>query len=245
MTDEQQPPQPEEPKTEPTIAEKRKNHRGALEKLPIEVRRELDEQIKITNPSTAKKYMVNKFGKEYPILAAVGTPSWYEYAKRHGIKGINKELKAEIVSTTPELLNAIDKITDQNVSITDKKAALTRLYHDCDQTSKRLEATQINFMDPQIQAVILANRKQMCIIVEKLAVINDQLSKDSDKNWLEEAEMLIQVCTSAVVNSYKITHKDQTLFSKFMSDYRSRLVDSMKSYRATKETLKKEPIKIA
>lgn len=243
MSEEQKP--VEEPKKELTVQEKKQQHRGALEKLPIEIRRELDEQIKLTNPSTAKKFMVNKYGKDYPILASVTTPSWYEYAKRHNIKGINKELKTEIVGTTPELLNAIDKLSDQNASITDKKAALTKLYHDCEETSKRLEATQVNFMDPQIQAVILANRKQMCTIVEKLAVINDQLSKDSDKNWLEEAEMLIQVCTSAVVNSYKITHQDQALFSKFMTDYRTRLVDLMKSYRATKETLKKEPIKIA
>ena len=141
MTDEQST-QPEEPKKEISAAEEKKQkNRGALEKLPEELRKELDEQIKQTNPPAAKKYMVEKYGKDYPLLAGVSTPSWYEYAKRHKLKGISRELKPEIVGTSPELLNAIDKITDTNASITDKRAALTKLYYDCDQTSKRLEAT--------------------------------------------------------------------------------------------------------
>jgi hypothetical protein len=243
MTDEQQP--TEEPKKELTVNEKKVQHRGVLEKLPDAIRKELDDLIRYKNPSAARKIIIDKYGKVQPLLAGVTKVTFYEYAKRHNIKGVDSELKGEIVSTSPQLLDAIDKIADANVSLDDKKAALTALYHDCAATSRRLEATQINYLDPQIQMVILQNRKQMCTIVEKLSVLNDQLSKDSDKNWLEEAEYIVQVCTSAVVNSYKITHKDQSNFANFMTDYRTRLVDLMKSYRATKETLKKEPIKIA
>jgi len=241
--DEQQPipEQPiEQPTRELTTNEKKKQNRGILEKLPLEVRQELDEYIRAKNPSAAKKYIVGRHGTNYPMLASVSIVTFYKYAEKHNIKGIDNVLQAQITKTSPELLNAINKLSDVNAPIGDKRAALTALYNDCAATSRKLEATQINFMDSQIQMVILQNRKQMVTIIEKLSVLNDQLSKDSDKNWLEEAEFIVQVCTSAAVNSYKITHAiDESNFSKFMNDYRTRLIDLMRAYRLTKETLKK------
>ncbi|MGH7974905.1 MAG: hypothetical protein ACREBR_05220 [bacterium] len=237
--------QPEEPQKELTVAEKKIKHRGVLDKLPLTIRQELNEYIRAKNPSQARERMIEKYSKEYPLLAGVTKVSYYKYAKRHDLKGVGTELRAEIASTPPELLTVIEKIADSTVPLNDKKAALTSLYNDCAATSKKLESTQTNFLDPQIQAVILANRKQMCTIIEKLSTLNDQLSKDSDKDWLSEAEYIVQICTSGVVNSYKITHSDQTLFAKFMTDYRDRMTELMKAYRATKETLKKEPVKLS
>jgi len=237
--DEQQPATPEEVKDE-AIKEKNQkiqDHKGALEKLPPDIRRELDDMIRLKNPSAARKYMIEKYGQQFPVLAQLMKNTYYKYAKKHNLKsGISTELKAEIVGTSPELLNVINKIADPATNIGDKRAALTALYNDCAETSRRLEATQVNFVDPQLQAVILANRKQMCTIVEKLSVLNDQLSKDSDKDWLSEAEHLLDVFTSAVVNSYKITHTDQSNFFKFIGDFRERLKEAMKTYNASKES---------
>lgn len=248
MNDENQQPVPEQPSEQPVVEklttnEKKVHHRGVLDKLPPDVRTELDMYIRAKNPSAARKYIIEKYSKQFPLLAGITKVAFYAYAKKHNLKGIDTALQAEISSTPPELLNVIKNFSDNNVSIDDKKAALTALYNDCAATSKKLELTQVNFLDPQIQMVILQNRKQMCTIIEKLSVLNEQLSKDSDKNWLDEAQYIIQVCTSAVVNSYKITHSDQALFSKFMADYLSRLNDLMKAYRQTKETLQKDPVK--
>lgn len=246
MTDEI--PTPEQPIPEQqsvvelTTAEKKVKHRGQLEKLPPAVRQELDEYIRVKNPSAARKYIIEKYGKQLPILNGITKVTFYEYARRHNLKGIDTELQVQITNTPPELLSVIKNFSDTTVSLDDKKAALTALYNDCAATSLRLNKT--DFIDPQIQMVILQNRKQMCTIIEKLSVLRDQLSKDSEKSWLDEAQYIIQVCTSAVVNSYKITHSDQTLYSKFMTDYLSRLTDLMKAYKQTKETLKKDPIKI-
>ena len=242
MTDEiQQPEQPEVPKEPLTTNQKKVHHRGVLEKLPPEVRQELDDYIRAKNPSAARTYIINKYGVQLPILVGITKVTFYKYAKKHNLRGVDTTL---VTTTPPELLKVIENFSNPAVNIDDKKAALTALYNDCAATSKKLESTQTNFLDPQIQMVILQNRKQMCTIIEKLAVLTDQLSKDSDKNWLSEAEYIIQVCTSAVVNSYKITHTDHTLFSTFMTDYLGRLSDLMKAYTQTKETLKKEPPKI-
>jgi hypothetical protein len=228
------------------LDEPKVNRRGVLDKLPEEVRKDMEDYMRQHNPSLAQKYMQEKYGEQLPIIKGITKKTFYLYAKKRNIK-VSKEviLETQVTNTPPELLTVIDAITSPNIPLDDKKAALTSLFNDCAATSKRLESTQTNFLDPHIQMCILQNRKQMCTIIEKLSVLNDQLSKDSDKNWLAEAEYVIQVCTSAVVNSYKITHADQTLFSKFMTDYLTRLTDLMKAYRATKESLKKDPVKIS
>lgn len=247
MNDENQQPIPEEPKLEaPKIDEPKISKRGALEKLPADVKADIDNYLNMYNPSVTQKYIQQKYGDKFPALKNITKKTVYLYAKKHSLKALKQVvMETQVTNTPPELLQVIENFTDTNISLDDKKAALTSLFNDCAATSKRLESTQANYIDPHIQMCILQNRKQMCTILEKLAVLNDQLSKDSDKNWLEEAEYIIQVCTSAVVNSYKITHQDQSLFSKFMTDYLSRLTDLMKSYRSTKETLKKDPIKIS
>jgi len=245
MNDEIQPqPTPEQP-IQPKINKKVQNRR-VLEKLPAEIRGEMDDYIRAQNPGAARKYMQEKYGEQFPALKDLGRAAFYLYAKKYNVK-LMKEiaLQTEVANTPPELLRVIENIADTSISIDDKKAALTSLYNDCAATSKKLEATQTNFLDPQIQMVILQNRKQMCTIIEKLSVLSEQLSKDSDKNWLAEAEEIMQVFISAVVNSYKIVHQDQSLFSKFMADYLDRITGLMAAYRATKETLKKEPVKIS
>jgi hypothetical protein len=238
MNDEMQ-----EPKPEPAPIDKSTN-RGFLERLPKEVRDDMDTHMRAKNPSATRKYMIEKYSVQFPQIAGLTKVAFYNYEKKFKIKEIDQALQAQVMNTPPELLNVIEKMTDQNVSLTDKKAALVSLYNDCAATSRRLEIAQQNFLDPQMQMVILQNRKQMVTIIEKIAVLKTQLDQDSDKNWRGEVEYIIQVCLSAVVNSYKVVHLDQALYSKFMADLLARLTDLMKTYRSTKEEIKKDPIKI-
>ena len=228
------------------VPEKKKprQNRGALENLPQELKDEMEEMMRSKNPKVAWEYMKEKYGEQYPALATVTKGAFYEYGKKHNIK-LAKELALQnrTATTSPELLKVIDNITDTNVSLGDKRAALTALYRDCEATSKMLQERQTNFLDPQIEALILANRKQMCTIIEKVAVLNEQLTKESDKDWLEEAEILVQVILAAVVTSYKMEHTDQSLYLPFMSRVTDNFTNLMKSYRATKENIVKEKTK--
>lgn len=245
MNDETKEPTPEQPvtpETKPVVD--RSTNRGFLERLPKEIRDDMDIHMRATNPSATRKYMIEKYGEQFPTLAKLNKVAFYNYEKKFDIKKIDLALQTQVMNTPPELLNVIEKMTDETISLDDKKAALISLYNDCAATSKRLELAQQNFLDPQMQMVILQNRKQMVTIIEKIAVLKSQLDNDSDKNLRGEFEYVIQVCLSAVVNSYKVTHQDQSLFSKFMADLQARLTELLKSYRATKEIVKKEPIKL-
>ena len=228
------------------VPEKKKvrQNRGALENLPQELKDEMEEVMRSKNPGKAWEYMREKYGPQNLPVTTVTKAAFYEYSKKHNIK-LKKELALQnkIATTSPELLKVIDNITDTNISLGDKRAALTALYKDCEATSKMLQERQTNFLDPQIEALILANRKQMCTIIEKVAVLNDQLTKESDKDWLEEAEILVQVILAAVVTSYKMEHPDQSLYLPFMSRVTDNFTNLMKSYKATKENLIKEKTK--
>lgn len=243
MNDEQTP-TPEQPAEEQKPAVDKSTNRGFLERLPKEVQEDMVVHMRAKNPSATMKYMIAKYSEQYPQIAGLTKVAFYNYAKKFKVKEIDQALQAQVVNTSPELLNVIENIADPNISLVDKKAALISLYNDCAATSKRLELSQINYLDPQIQAVLLQNRKQMVTIIEKIAVLKTQLDQDSDKNWRNEVEYIIQVCLSAVVNSYKVVHGDQGNYSKFMADLLARLTELMKSYRATKEDVQKNPIKV-
>lgn len=222
----------------------RLSNRGYLESLPKEVRDDMDTYMRAKNPSATWQYMIDKYGEKFPQMTKLTKKAFYNYEKKFKIKNIDLALQTQVTNTPPELLSVIENFTDPAISLDDKKAALISLYNDCAATSKRLELSQNNFVDAQIQAVILQNRKQMVTIIEKIAVLKNQLDQDSDKNWKGEIESIIQVCLAAVVNSYKVVHADQSNYSKFMADLLARLTESTRSYRVSKEAVKQAPIKI-
>jgi hypothetical protein len=220
------------------------SNRKFLEGLPRDVRDDLDTFMRAKNPSAARNYMMKKYGQQYPPLLKLTKVAYYNYETKFKIKEIDLALKTQVMNTPPELLSVIQNFTDSSISIGDKKAALESLFKDCADTSKRLELSQQNFLDPQMQIVIIQNRKVQITIIEKLAVLKNQLDQDSSRNLSEAFEEVIQVCLAAVVNSYKVVHQDQALYSKYMADLLTRLNESMKTYRVTKEVVKQIPIKI-
>lgn len=219
---------------------KKKGRKGSLENLPADVKADMENFMRSKTINATPKYMREKYGEKFPALVDVTTGSYYLYYKRHNVEIIQEiALQKASIATPPELLTLIEKTTDESASLTDKRAAFIALYNDCAATSKMLDQKQTNFVDPQIQQVILNNRKQMCVIIEKLSVLNDQLTKESDIDWLNEAEILMQIFYGAVVNCYKLTHEDQSKFSSFMSTLTDHLTTLFTSYKATKEKFKK------
>jgi hypothetical protein len=149
-------------------------------------------------------------------------------------------LQKKAAEVAPEIKDVINRITDPDISLADKRNALTALFDSCEARSKLLQDRQTNFIDPALEALILANTKEQHNILKTVTVLNDQLTKESDKDWISEASTLVQVILSSVYNSYKLTHQDQSNFSMFSSTLGENLTQVLKSYKAAKEQLKKE-----
>lgn len=252
--DEQTPQQPIEPnlppqeipvekKTYDKVEHKIKTLRlkGTLTKLPPEIKNEMEDYMCKNSSNATQKYMAEKYGKDYPNLLELQEQAYYQYAKRHKVK-LNKELALQKESATPppEILDVINKITDPDISLQDKRNALTALFNSCEARSKLLQERQTVFIDPSLEALILANRKEQHAILKTVATLNDQLSKDADKDWIGEAETLVQVVLSTIYNTYKLCHTDQSNFSLFNSTLSEAIQTALKSYKTAKENLKKE-----
>jgi hypothetical protein len=233
------------PPTPPTVKPKPsgdwKGRHGALEALPLEVKKDMEDAMRRTNPYQAKKFMIEKHGEKFPVLKEMSKAAFYQYWKRHNVQVARElELQKQAAEIAPELKEVINKFTDPDISLSDKRVALNALFNSCEARSKLLQERQTNFIDPALEALILANRKEQRIIIEKVAVLNAQLSSESSQDWLGEASNLVQVILSAVYNSYRLVHTDQSNFSMFSSTLGENLNSILKNYKSAKEQLKKE-----
>jgi hypothetical protein len=212
--------------------------KGILDNLPPETRKEIDAFIRANNPLAGWKLIQQKYVTQFPHLAKLSKNSVYIYAKKHSLKNsLRPEVKELILHTPPdaEVKDAIIKITDPNASLTDKRAALLKVYQDIRDGIERLKNTQVNYTDPQIEQVITNKEKVLIDIIKQMDLMTDKQAQESDKNWLQEALNLMQIFLSGAASSYKEIHTDQTLLSSFMDNYATRLENFMKNYRATKE----------
>lgn len=216
--------------------------KGTLEKLAPDVKADMEEYMRKVNPHAAKKYMVEKYGKDYPNLIELSTVSFNQYFKRHKVKMAQElELQKQSAAVTPEIMGVIDAITDPDVSITDKKTALTALYNACEARNKLLLNRQTSFIDPYLEKLILDNRKEQHSLLKTVTSLGEQLSKESDKDFLSELENFTQVLLSSVVNTYRlIHHQDLTKFSEFSSALSENLSNNLKTYKQAKENIKSE-----
>jgi len=241
---EQQPAPVVTPIPEPKQSKTRK--RAILESLPLDVKEDMENFMRTKNPSSTHKYMKDKYGDQFPFLNTLFRTTYYQYFKKFNVSA-SKELALQIKTAEPpkEMLDVINSITDPSISLQDKKQALTALYDSCKTRIQLMEQRQSNFIDPALEALILANKKEQHSILRTISTLQEQLSKDADKDWLTEAEILVQIIVSAVKNTYKITHPDQTNYTVFMSTLKENLTNLMKTYKATKENIIKEQVKVS
>ena len=130
-----------------------KGRRGTLESLPTEVKEDMESYMKRVNPHASRKYMVEKYGEQFPKIKELSPISFNAYFKRHNVK-ISRELILQKESAPPpqEILDVINKITDPDISLADKRNALTALFNACEARSKMLQERQTNFIDPAIRS---------------------------------------------------------------------------------------------
>jgi hypothetical protein len=215
-----------------------KRHKGVLENLPVEVREDMENVMRTTNPSAAYEYMKTKYGAQFPILNELPRTSFHHYFKKHKVK-MAKELSLQIASAAPpkELLTVIENLGNPQINILDKRAALTALFNAVEARNKLLLERQANFLDPYIEKLLQEGRKEQRVIIEKVTLMQDQLSKESDKDWLAEAVYIENIFTVAAITAYKLVHQDQSKYSLFMTTLTSTLTDCMKAYRLVREAL--------
>ena len=244
MSEENQPiPESQPQEATPEISIKPKKHnlpgKGLLRSLPVEVREDMEKFMREKNSNAAVKYMVDKYGEQFPMLKELSPASFYQYYKQHNVKN-SKALAMQLESVAPprEMLNVIDKITDESVKLQDKRAALVSLFNACQARIEILIARQTNFVDPAIEALIATNVKEQHALIKTISTLQDQLSKDADKDWLAESVQLVQVILASVYNSYRLTHPDQSNFSMFSSTLAENLQAVLKNYKSEKEKLK-------
>jgi hypothetical protein len=234
--------QPQEVIPETSVKPKKHNlpGKGLLRSLPVEVREDMEKFMREKNSNAAVKYMVDKYGEQFPMLKELSPASFYQYYKQHNVKN-SKALAMQLESVAPprEMLNVIDKITDESVRLQDKRAALIALFNACQTRIEILIARQTNFVDPAIEGLIAINVKEQHSLIKTIATLQDQLSKDADKDWLAEARSLVQVILAAVYNAYRLTHSDQSHFSEFAGKVDVSITESLKTYPTSIENLNK------
>lgn len=219
-----------------------KGRRGALEGLPEEIKKDMEEYMRKVNPRASQRYMIEKYGEQFPIFKVLNSSSFNQYFKRHNTE-ISRELELQKQSAcvTPEIKDIIEKFTDPNVSLEDKKGALVALYNACAARNELLLARQTNFLDPYFEKLIGDNRKEQHAILKTVITLQDQLSKESDKDFLGELKIFTQVLFSSVKNTYQRVHQsDLSKFSEFMSTLSETFKNDLKSYRVLHEQIAKK-----
>lgn len=240
MSDTPELPPAEEPAPKEEVAPvKDKLLKGVLGRLPTEIKEEMETAM-LQSVMGARKMMIEKYGAQYPELEKLGKPSWHFYLKRHKER-ITKtnELKQLSITPPPEIMGVIDAITNPNISLEDKRNALTALFDSCQARSTLLEQRNANYIDAQLEALILANKKEQHAILKTVATLSDQLSKDANKDWLDEAVSLTQVILSTVYNTYKSVNQNHN-FSAFAGALDENVTNVLKQYKVAKERLSKD-----
>lgn len=209
-----------------------------LDTLPEPIKKDMERWMMQHSAHSVKEYMKNTYGKEQPQLMNVGKHVYAYYKKRHEER-MGKELALQKESATPpqEIQTVIDSITNPDISLEDKRNALTALFNSCQARSRLLELRQTNFIDPSLEALILANRKEQRSIIETVTKLSDSLTKENEHNYLKEFEDFLSVILVAVYNTAKITY-GETNFSLFHSTLEETLSSTLKNYRQSKEKLK-------
>jgi hypothetical protein len=217
---------------------KNRIQKSLLDTLPEPVKRDMERWMMEHSDLSTKEYMKNTYGKEFPKLLTSGKHIYVYYKTRHRER-MNKELTLQKESATPpvEILSVIDSITNPDISLAEKRNALTALFNSCQARSKLLELRQTNFIDPSLEALLLANRKEQRAIIETVTKLSDSLSKENEHNYLGEFETFLSVILVAVYNTAKIVYGEAN-FSMFHSTLEETLQNSLKNYRAAKARLK-------
>jgi len=209
----------------------KRNPKGVLESLPLDVKSDMERFLLTASPNSCKKYMANSYADRFQSLITVSKESYALYKKRH-IERMQKEvtLQKQLSAPPPEMMTVIDSFSSTSISINDKRKALTDLFNVCNARKELLVMKNQVFIDPFVEKLILENVNAMVKIIEKVTVLNKQLSDSEDKDYGTELKAFFQTIMANVANVYKLVNGENN-YSHFQSLLNTHLENALKSYK--------------
>lgn len=253
MTDDINEPEPEE--QEPIEAEIVPNEQkeqpvstrmpSVLSTLPPELLEELNTRLSSGEKVKAvREDMIKKYPAVEPLK--VGYQTWLNHFKKlHGGKPKEVEdgtvAKKEMVSSLPtseEIQKAVSKVIDPSIALEDKQAILAALYAKEMQRLELLEAKQKNYIDKDIELLMLGYVKEVRALLETVSKLQEVLHKDLAQQFRGEIDELIRVILSTVYAAYKLTHEDSdptNRFDSFRISLEGHLTKTLAAYKSTSQ----------
>jgi hypothetical protein len=217
--------QPIEPEKVPSFAEsaepKRTQIKDKFLRIPPEIVEEMKERFGKNEP--VKAVMLD-MQKKYPNVEELKATyaSWQKWARN--LKGITPEVKEgivvkkELVSSLPsaeDLQNVVKTVINPQISLDRKQEALASLFDKATARLAILEARQRNFIDPDIEALMIAYMKEQKSLIEKVTELQEVLNKDVIGQFRSELNEYTRVILTTVYASYRLEHPDADPTSKF------------------------------
>jgi len=247
MNDEMQQPAPEQQPALPAPVQAGGDtvKGGVIERLPADVQKDIQEYFKSHNGPLTHKYVIEKYGEQYPHLKTIARKTIYNYAKKYHLKTLREVvLNTEITKASPEYDRFVTTALDPNADLADKRAALLDLIAFYKRVAIKLEATQTNFTDVMVWSVILKIKAQQLNTIDAVTKYDKEVLQVKQKDITEEADDIINLCTVALEGAYKMTHKDQSNWANFLATYATGLKESFNNYRHVQEVTKDNPVKV-
>jgi hypothetical protein len=242
-------PQPEKPieaEVVPTTPEAPKHPSvkvSRLDALPPEIKEEMDTRI-LSGESV--QFIREDMGKKYPGVEElkVGYLTWAKRARK--LKGgSQKELKdgtvvkKEMVAALPsaeDLQKAVSTVIDPQISIENKKEALAALFNKATQRLAILEARQKNYIDSEIEALMVTYMKEQRALLETVTKLQEVLQRDILGQMRSELDEYTRVILTTVYQSHNLTYTEkESKFDLFRITLEQHLAQTLKSYKATNQ----------
>lgn len=251
MTDEI-PTNPEEPKpieaeVVPNAPREQNRMPSVLSTLPPEILEELDTRLQ---SGESIKFVREDMIQKYPSVEGlkVGYLTWRKRATKlnGGTQTEIKEgtvIKKEMVSALPsaeDLQNVVSQVINPDISIENKKEALAALFNKATERLKILEARQKNYIDSEIEALMLTYMKEQRALLETVTKLQEVLQKDVLGQMRGELDEYTRVILTTVYASYKLNHIDSDPTSKFdgfRATLEQHLAQTLKAYKTTSQKL--------
>lgn len=230
---------------EPKLSLGKMKMTSILSSLPPEILEEIDTRLQ--GDETVKGIREDMI-KKYPTLEAlkVGYLTWMKRARKLN-GGSQKEIKEgvvvkkEMVAALPsakDLQKAVSTVLDPSISLDNKKEALSSLFNKATTRLAVLERRQQNFLDPEIEALMITYMKEQRALLETVTKLQEVLQKDVLGQMRGELDEYTRVLLTTVYSSYKLAHSDTDATSKFdffRITLEQHLAQTLAAYKSTSQ----------
>lgn len=229
----------------PAIAPPKRGAPSVLSTLPPEIIEEIDTRLK---SDESVPFIREDMIKKYPAMTGlkVGYLAWAKRARK--LKGGSQKeikegvvVKKEMVAALPsadDLQKAVSTVINPEISLDNKKEALAALFAKATQRLALLEKRQQNWLDPEIEALMITYLREQRALLETVTKLQEVLQKDVLGQMRGELDEYTRVILTTVFASYKMAHNDSDATSKFdffRITLEQHLAQTLKAYKSASQ----------